>query len=336
MLLLVDTHIGIWTCPVGGQATQIFDPKWGNIYGNIIGPQDAMMTGRGTFLILHQAVEASFITEWSNKYRSLRVIHEIRPQVKNMELDKTGKLILVLLDDSILHGPALRNAQMKSSYPMNKTGIQITKVTTDIDNTHFASTIHPELGACIHYGFDILDSDKYWFDIHWLGDMFDFSLMRNQSIIIATNLTTCVYGYRKIKARRADGLEYSDFLMLEAQWNFPASNIKAVVVSADDTIFASMSNGQNGRICVWQCLGYTYTRIKKGSNQSTDWNHSKIRSIDPILTSPKYDLLSFRSFSQEDKDYLLALRGKIAKDGHVARLRACEYRRVPALRWSGD
>ena len=273
-----------------------------------------MTTGRGTYLILHQAVKASFITEWSNKYKSLRVIHEIRPQVKNMDLDKTGKLILVLLDDSILHGPAIRNAQMKCSYPMNKTGIQITKITSDIDNTHFASTIHPELGACIHYGFDSLDPDKYWFDIHWLGDMIDFSLMRNQSIIITTNLTTCVYGYRKIKARRTDCLEYSGFLKLEAKWNFPASNIKAVVVSADDTIFASMYNGHNGRICVWQCLGSTYTRIKKGASQSIDWNHSKIRSVDPIRATPEYDLSNFRSFTQNDMDYFLALRGKISKD----------------------
>jgi hypothetical protein len=314
MLLLVDTCLGIWNCPAGGQATQIFDPEWGNINGKIIGPQDAMMTMRGTFLILHQADDVSFITEWNCKFSSFRVIHEIRPQVKNMELDKTGKLILVLMDDSILHGPAERNAQMKVSFPMSKTGFQITKISTDINNTFFASTIHHQLGACIHYGNGILEPEKYWFDAYWLGDMLDFSLMTNQSIIIATNLTTCIYEYRKIKDGGGGGFHKSDILRLEAKWNFPASNINAVVVSADDTIFASMANGHNERICVWQCLGNTYTRILKGSNQSSDWNHSKTRSYDPIRANPVYDWTKFRFFTPNDMDCFLALRGRFARD----------------------
>jgi hypothetical protein len=314
MLLLVGTSIGIWSCPAGDQATQIFDPTWGNICGKNIGPHDAMMTWRGTLLILHQAQDVSYITEWNPKSVAFRVIHEIRPQVKNMDLDKTGKLILVLLDDSIRHGPALRNDQLKISYPMSKTGIQISKITTDIHNTHFASTIHPQLGACIHYGFDSLEADKYWFDSHWLGDLIDFSIMTNQSIIIATNLTTCVYGYRRVKARGARCIFNSDFLRLEAKWNFPACNINAVVVSADDTIYASMSNGNKGRICVWKCHGHTFTRILKGPNHCSDWNISKTRSYDPIRAPPKHDWTNYRSFTQCDMDCFLALRGKISKD----------------------
>ena len=173
MLLLVDRQLGIWTCQEGCQASLIFDPSWGKIDGNIIGPQDATLTRCGTILILHQAVEGSYITEWCGKTKSFQVIQEICPHVKNLETDKIGNMMLVLQDESILYGPALSKAQLQRFRPTARTGTQIKKITSDIDNIHFASTSHPSIGSCIHYGFDLREWVSYWFDIHWLGDMSD-------------------------------------------------------------------------------------------------------------------------------------------------------------------
>ena len=205
MLLLVDRQLGVWTCQEGGQASLIFDPSWGKIDGNIIGPQDATLTRCGTILILHKAVEGSYITEWCGKTKSFQVIQEIFPRVKNLETDKMGNMILVLQDESILYGPALKKAQLQRLRPSARSGTHIMNITSDIDNVRFASTFHPSIGSCIHYGFDLLEWVSYWFDTHWLGDLSDFALMRDHSIIIAGH----VAWQRACEHRRVPALRWS-------------------------------------------------------------------------------------------------------------------------------
>jgi hypothetical protein len=309
MLLLVDSQLGIWSLSLPGQARMIFDPTWGNINGTIIGPSDAMITERGTILIIHQTTKTSYLTEWNDINKSLRIIREIYPQVKNMECDMNGHMIFVLRDESMLCGPARGDARMKSLHPMYQTGIQIIKVSTDTNNIHFASTLHPIIGGCIHYDFDFLGSEKYWSEDLWLGELSDFALMKHQSIIIATNLTTCVSEYRKVKGSVLGYRTNTDLLLLEAKWNFPASNIQNIQISADNTIFASMTYGQEGRISVWQSIGDAMTWIRKGPNQSLDWNNAKIRAMDPIRTLPKYNWTLHSPLSQGDIDIFLAIRG---------------------------
>lgn len=276
MLLLVDEELGAWSCEGNHDAIQVFDPSRRNNLGRDIRPTDAIWTRQGKMILIHQQEGRSFIIEWCVQSKMLHIIHEEWLTILSIDMDTEGKLMAVLRDSSMMYSTSCLNRTFRKLRPISNSTIVLRNLRVDALGNCFAATKHFDFGECIHYGSAMDRMDSYWSHIHWKSNIWDYALGSIHTITIATNRTTFICRYSWIEANNED---YMDLQILR---HIPVKNLFSMCVDANDIIFVCVPYGQQRRLCVWRRIGNNMTWVKRGSNQSIEWNHTKIRTMDSM------------------------------------------------------